>query len=156
MIPKSAASIAEILRQNGYNTAAFGKWHQTPDFETGPTGPFDRWPTGQGFEHFFGFLGGETSQWTPQLYENTIRVEPPLAPERDTISPRTWRTGRSPGSGCRKSSAPDKPFFAYFATGALHAPHHVPKAWSDRFRAGSIAAGTPNARSSGNGSCSPA
>ena len=156
MIPKSAASIAEILRQNGYNTAAFGKWHQTPDFETGPTGPFDRWPTGQGFEHFFGFLGGETSQWTPQLYENTTSVEPPLAPEQGyhlttDMADRAiaWlRLGTRPPPTSRSSPT--------------SRPARCTRRTTRRRRgatasgAGSITAGTPNARSSGNGDCSPA
>ena len=134
IIPKSAGSIAEVVRQNGFNTAAFGKWHQTPDFETGPTGPFDRWPTGQGFEHFYGFLGGETSQWTPQLYENTTPAEPYATPVEGYHLTTDITDRAIAWMRLQTSSAPSKPFFLYFATGAVHAPHHVPEEWSDRFR----------------------
>ena len=79
---KSDASVAEVLKQNGYSTAAFGKWHNTPMWEISPVGPFDRWPTGLGFEYFYGFLGAATSQWEPQLYRNTVAVEPPATPEQ--------------------------------------------------------------------------
>ena len=81
--PKSASTMAEVLRQNGYSTAAFGKWHNTPVWEVSPTGPFDRWPTGLGFEYFYGFMGGATSQWEPRLYRNTVAVEPPATPQQD-------------------------------------------------------------------------
>jgi arylsulfatase len=131
---KDVASLAEVLRQNGYATAALGKWHNTPDWETSPIGPFDRWPTGQGFEYFYGFLGGETSQWEPQLVRNTTPVEPPRKPEQGyhltedlTDEAIGWTTRL-------KSIAPDKPYFLYFAPGAAHAPHHVPKEWADRFK----------------------
>ena len=88
--PKSAVSIAEVLRQNGYSTAAFGKWHNTPVWETNPAGPFDHWPTSLGFEYFYGFLGGADSQWHPRLYRNTVAVEPPATPApRDTTLPPT-------------------------------------------------------------------
>jgi arylsulfatase A-like enzyme len=130
---KDVASVAEVLRQNGYATAAWGKWHNTPDWETSPIGPFERWPTGQGFEYFYGFQGGETSQWEPQLFRNTVPVEPPRKPEHGyhltediTDDAITWVSRL-------KSIAPDKPYFLYFAPGAAHAPHHVPKEWIDRF-----------------------
>ncbi|WNZ27052.1 arylsulfatase [Leptolyngbya sp. NK1-12] len=133
ILPKSAATIAEVLRQNGYSTAAFGKWHNTPDYETSAAGPFDRWPTQLGFDYFYGFLGGDTNQWSPALVENTKRVQPPSNDSNYHLTPDLvdhaigWiRT--------QQSIAPDKPFFAYFATGATHAPHHAPKAWIDRYQ----------------------
>ncbi len=133
ILPKSAATVAEVLRQNGYNTAAFGKWHNTPDFETSVAGPFDRWPTGLGFEYFYGFLGGDTNQWSPALVENTKRVEKPANNQDYHLTPDlvnhaiAWIRNQ-------QSIAPDKPFFAYLATGATHAPHHAPKAWIDKYK----------------------
>jgi len=133
ILPKSAATVAEVLRQNGYNTAAFGKWHNTPDFETSAAGPFDRWPTGLGFEYFYGFLGGDTNQWSPALVENTKRVEKPANNPDYHLTPDlvdhaiAWIRNQ-------QSIAPDKPFFTYLATGATHAPHHAPKAWIDKYK----------------------
>ncbi|NVK41930.1 MAG: arylsulfatase [Oceanospirillaceae bacterium] len=131
--PRSTGTIAEILKDHGYSTAAFGKWHNTPDWETSPMGPFDHWPTGLGFEYWYGFQGGETSQWDPQLFRNTTPVEPELRPEDgynlnvdlvdDAIS---WIDRQN-------SIAPDKPFFIYFAPGAVHAPLHVSKDWIEKF-----------------------
>ncbi|MCW5314235.1 sulfatase-like hydrolase/transferase [Nostoc sp. KVJ3] len=133
ILPKSAATVAEVLRQNGYNTAAFGKWHNTPDYETSAAGPFDRWPTGLGFEYFYGFLGGDTNQWSPALVENTKRIEKPANNPDYHLTPDlvdhaiAWIRSQ-------QSIAPDKPFFTYFATGATHAPHHAPKAWIDKYQ----------------------
>jgi len=133
ILPKSAATVAEVLRQNGYNTAAFGKWHNTPDYETSAVGPFDRWPTWLGFEYFYGFLGGDTNQWSPALVENTKRVAPPINNPDYHLTPDlvdhaiTWIRSQ-------QSIAPDKPFFTYLATGATHAPHHAPKAWIDKYK----------------------
>ena len=132
--PKETASIAEILKDNGYNTAAWGKWHNTPDWETSPMGPFENWPTGLGFEYFYGFQGGETSQWEPQLFRNTTPVEAPKKPEdgyhltEDLVDDAILWINR------QQSIAPDKPFFVYFATGATHAPLHAPKQWIDKFK----------------------
>lgn len=133
ILPKSAATVAEILRQNGYNTAAFGKWHNTPDYETSAAGPFDRWPTGLGFEYFYGFLGGDTNQWSPALVENTHRVAPPtnqpdyhLTPDLVNHAINWIRT--------QQAIAPNKPFFAYLATGATHAPHHAPRDWIKKYQ----------------------
>ena len=131
---KETASVAEVLRLNGYSTAAFGKWHNTPIWEISPVGPFDHWPTGLGFEYFYGFLGGESSQWEPRLYRNTVPVEPPggflhgyhLTPDLVNDALHWVRE--------HDAVSPDKPFFLYFATGAVHAPHHVPKPWIDRYR----------------------
>ncbi|MBP5976756.1 arylsulfatase [Brasilonema sp. CT11] len=133
ILPKSAATVAEVLRQNGYNTAAFGKWHNTPDYETSAAGPFDRWPTGLGFEYFYGFLGGDTNQWSPALVENTRRVAPPINNPDYHLTPDivdhaiAWIHSQ-------QSIAPDKPIFTYLATGATHAPHHAPKAWIDKYK----------------------
>lgn len=133
ILPKSAATVAEVLRQNGYSTAAFGKWHNTPDYETSAAGPFDRWPTQLGFEYFYGFLGGDTNQWSPALVENTKRIQQPtnnpdyhLTPDLVDHAVSWIRT--------QQSIAPDKPFFAYLATGATHAPHHAPKDWIDQYK----------------------
>ena len=132
ILPKSAATVAEILRQNGYNTAAFGKWHNTPDFETSAAGPFDRWPTGLGFEYFYGFLGGDTNQWSPALVENTKRVDKPNKPDYHLTADLVdhaiaWIRNQ-------QSIAPEKPIFAYLATGATHAPHHAPREWIDKYK----------------------
>ncbi len=132
--PKSAASMAEILRRNGYSTSAFGKWHNTPEHEISPIGPFDRWPTHLGFEYFYGFMGGAYSQWEPPLYENTAPIDPPMRPEQGyhfttDIADQAIRWIRA-----HEALAPGKPYFLYFATGATHFPHHVPKEWIDRYR----------------------
>jgi arylsulfatase len=126
----ATASVAEILRQNGYSTAAFGKWHNTPEAEVSPVGPFDRWPTGVGFEYFYGFNFAESSQWEPRLYRNTSPVEP-AQPGRHLTAELAddaihWMHQH-------ESVAPQKPFFLYFATGAVHAPHHVGPEWIERF-----------------------
>jgi arylsulfatase A-like enzyme len=133
--PKSCTPLAETLRLNGYSTAQFGKCHEVPVWETSPMGPFEAWPTGGGgFEYFYGFIGGETNQYYPALYEGTTPVEPPQTPEEgyhltDDLTDRaiTWIREQ-------KSLMPDKPFFCYFAPGATHAPHHVPDEWSDKYR----------------------
>ncbi|MCB1352657.1 MAG: sulfatase-like hydrolase/transferase [Rhodobacteraceae bacterium] len=131
--PRSTATIAEILKDHGYATAAFGKWHNTPDWETSPLGPFDHWPTGLGFEYWYGFQGGETSQWDPQLFRNTIPVEPEIGPEEgynlnvDLVDDAIAWLDR------QQSIAPDKPYFVYFAPGAVHAPLHVSEEWIDKF-----------------------
>lgn len=130
--PKGAASIARILQSNGYATAVFGKWHLTPANEWGPSGPFERWPTRLGFDYFFGFLGGDTDQFQALLFENTKILGPPE--EKDfylntALADRAIQWMRN-----QKSLSPDRPFFIYFATGASHAPHQVPKEWSDRYK----------------------
>jgi arylsulfatase A-like enzyme len=132
--PKDKAPIAEILRLNGYSTAQFGKCHEVPVWEVSPVGPFHQWPTGSGFEHFYGFIGGEANQYYPGLYEGTAAVEPPKTPEEgytltEDLADRAITWVRQ-----QKALMPDRPFFMYFAPGATHAPHHVPKAWSDRYR----------------------
>ena len=133
IIPRSTATVAEILRLNGYSTAMFGKAHVTPMWETSPAGPFDRWPTGLGFERFYGFLGGEASQWEPALYDQTTPVEPYVGRDdyhlTEDLADRTIEWMR-----LQKAAAPDKPFFVYFSPGATHAPHHVWPEWIERFR----------------------
>lgn len=129
---RDAATLAEILRANGYNTAAFGKWHQTPDWEASQSGPFDHWPTGQGFEKFYGFQGGETDQYEPTLYEGTTPVMRPAGAGyhlTEDLATRAIGWLRA-----QHSVTPDKPFFLYFAPGATHAPLQVPKAWIERYR----------------------
>ena len=131
--PRTVACIAEVLRLNGYATAALGKWHNTPNWESGPSGPFDRWPTGQGFEYFYGFLGGATSQWEPTLYENTRPVVR-MAPRHEYHLTTELADRAISWMRTTRSVAPDKPFFMWFATGATHAPHHAPQSFIDRFR----------------------
>ena len=131
-IPNATAPLAEMLRLNGYGTAAFGKWHETAAWEAGASGPFDRWPTRQGFDKFYGFLGGETNQWAPYLYDGDAQVELPNDPNYHfmtdmTDKARAWIK-------YQKALAPDKPSFVYFAPGATHAPHHVPKEWIARWK----------------------
>ncbi len=130
--PQSVAPLAEMLRLNGYSTAAFGKYHETPAWEVSVSGPFDRWPTHSGFDKFYGFIGGETNQWAPAIFDGTVRVEHPPAPDYHFTVDMTnqavaWMQAQH-------ALTPDKPFFVYFATGALHAPHHVPKPYIDRYK----------------------
>jgi arylsulfatase len=126
-IPNSTASVAEILRHNGYSTAAFGKWHETAAWEASVSGPFDRWPTRQGFDKFYGFIGGETNQWAPYLYDGDAQVELPKDPNYHFMTDMTDKA--SAWIKYQKALTPEKPFFVYFAPGATHAPHHVPKDW---------------------------
>ena len=132
--PKAAAPIAEVLRLNGYSTAQFGKCHEVPVWETSPIGPFDAWPTGGGFEHFYGFIGGEANQYYPALYSGTTPVEPPRSPEDGYHLTEDLTDHAIAWIRQAHSLAPDKPFFAYFAPGATHAPHHVPAPWSDKYK----------------------
>ncbi len=133
--PNTAAPLAETLKLNGYSTAQFGKCHEVPVWETSPLGPFDAWPSGGGgFEHFYGFIGGETNQYAPALYDGTVPVEPDRTPEEgyhvtEDLTDRAIQWIKQ-----QKALMPDKPFFTYFAPGATHAPHHVPVEWSDRYR----------------------
>jgi arylsulfatase len=132
--PKAAASLAEILKLNGYSTAQFGKCHEVPVWETSPMGPFDAWPTGRGFEYFYGFLGGETNQYYPALYEGTTPVEPSTTPEEGYHFTEDMTDKAIAWIRQQKALMPDKPFFAYFAPGATHAPHHVPHEWADKYK----------------------
>ncbi|MEH0158435.1 arylsulfatase [Limibacter armeniacum] len=131
---KDVGTIAEVLKQNGYSTSAFGKWHNTPDWETSPIGPFEQWPTGLGFEYFYGFQGGETNQYEPQLFKNTIPVEPEKTPEEGYHLTEDLTDDAIAWMSQQKSIDPEKPYFMYFATGATHAPLHAPKEWIDKFR----------------------
>ncbi len=135
-IPKSSATLAEILKDYGYNTAAFGKWHNTPEEQITSKGPFDYWPTGYGFEYFYGFLAGEASQYEPTLVRNTSYVEHPKTSgghdyyhlsEDLADDAILWLNEQ-------KAYAPEKPFFVYWAPGAAHGPHHVMKEWADKYK----------------------
>jgi arylsulfatase A-like enzyme len=132
--PTTAAPIAETLRLNGYSTAQFGKCHEVPVWETSPMGPFTQWPTGSGFEHFYGFVGAETNQWYPALYDGLTPVEPPKSPEEGYHFTEDLTDQAIGWARQQKSLMPDKPFFMYFAPGATHAPHHVPKEWADKYQ----------------------
>jgi arylsulfatase A-like enzyme len=131
-IPNSVAPLAEILRLNGYSTGAFGKWHETAAWETSVSGPFDRWPTHQGFDKFYGFIGGETDQWYPLVYDGVTKVNPPKTKDYHFTTDMTNQAIN--WVQAQQSLTPDKPFFVYFATGAVHAPHHVPQKWAEKYK----------------------
>jgi arylsulfatase len=131
-VPKSTAYLAEMLRLNGYSTAAFGKWHETPPWEISVSGPQSRWPTQQGFDKFYGFLGGETNQWAPFLYDGVTQVELPNDPNYHFMTDMTEKARA--WIRYQKALTPGKPTFVYFAPGATHAPHHVPKEWIARWK----------------------
>ncbi|MEA2115567.1 MAG: arylsulfatase [Thermodesulfobacteriota bacterium] len=133
MIPRSTATVAEVLKQNGYSTSWFGKNHNTPDWETSVAGPFDRWPSGLGFDYFYGFHAGETHQYYPVIFENTTAVEPDKSPEEGYHFMTDMTDKAIQWMRYNKSVAPNKPFFMYFAPGAMHAPHHVTKEWREQF-----------------------
>lgn len=130
--PRSVAPVAEMLRQNGYSTAAFGKYHETPPWEVSPSGPFDRWPTHSGFDKFYGFIGGETNQWDPAIYDGVTRVEYPRRPDYHFTTDMTDQAVR--WIKAQQSLTPERPFFVYFAPGATHAPHHVPRSFIEKYR----------------------
>ena len=132
--PKNKAPIAETLRLNGYSTAQFGKCHEVPMWQVSPVGPYDQWPTGSGFEYFYGFIGGEANQYYPGLYEGTTAVEPPRTPEEGYTLTEDLADHAITWVRQQKALMPDKPFFMYFAPGATHAPHHVPAEWSEKYR----------------------
>jgi len=134
VIPNSTAPLAEMLKLNGYSTAQFGKCHEVPVWETSPMGPFRQWPTGQGFEHFYGFIGGETNQYAPAIYRDTVPIEPEHGDDEDYHFGEDMTDHTIDWIRQQKALMPDKPFFAYYAPGATHAPHHVPPVWSDRYR----------------------
>jgi len=136
--PRNITTLASILRHNGFSTAAFGKYHETPPWEVSVSGPYDRWPTGSGFDKFYGFIGGETNQWAPAIFDGVTRVEPPATPGYHFTSDMTDKAIQ--WVSAQKSLTPDKPFYMYFAPGATHAPHHVPKEWPAKYR-GRFAAG---------------
>lgn len=134
---RNTASIAEVLRQSGYSTAAIGKWHNTPDWEISPVGPFDRWPTGLGFEYFYGFQGpgGDDSQWEPsKMYRGTVPVDPTMTPAQGYHLTTDLTNEAIQWIRTHNSFAPEKPYFLYYATGAVHIPHHVGKEWIAKYR----------------------
>ncbi len=133
IMPKTAATIAEVLKEYGYATSAFGKWHNTPATETTSMGPKDRWPNGYGFDYFYGFLGGETSQWEPRLTENYDAVEPPHDDPTYHLT-SDMKEKALAWLDEHQAFTPDKPFFMYWAPGAVHGPHHVFKAWADKYK----------------------
>lgn len=132
VLPGSVAPLAEMLRLNGYSTGAFGKWHETAPWEISVSGPMARWPTLQGFDKFYGFLGGEANAWAPSIYDGMTKVEPPRDPNYHftvdmTNQAISWMR-------YQQALTPDRPFFVYYAPGATHAPHHVPKEWADKYK----------------------
>jgi arylsulfatase len=133
--PNTMAPLAETLKLNGYSTAQFGKCHEVPVWQTSPMGPFDNWPAGGGgFEYFYGFIGGENNQWDPALYEGLTPVEPPKTAEEGYHLTEDLADHAISWVRQQKALMPDKPFFMYFAPGATHAPHHVPKDWIDKYK----------------------
>jgi arylsulfatase A-like enzyme len=132
-IPKSSALAADVLRNYGYATGAWGKWHNTPAEETTVAGPFDNWPTGLGFEYFYGFLAGEASQYEPNLVRNTTSVLPPKTPEEGYHLSEDLADDAIGWLRTHKALEPDKPFYMYWASGCLHGPHHIMKPWADRY-----------------------
>ena len=132
IIPRTSATMPEVLHHYGYKSAAFGKWHNTPANQTTAMGPFDRWPTGHGFDYFYGFLAGETSQWEPRLYENLTAIEPPHSEKyhltEDMVDKGlTWIKRH-------QAFSPDKPFLMYWAPGGAHGPHHIFPEWADKYK----------------------
>jgi arylsulfatase A-like enzyme len=132
--PNTCAPLAETLKLNGYSTAQFGKCHEVPVWQTSPMGPFHAWPTGSGFEYFYGFIGGEAHQYYPALYEGTIPVEPEQTPEEGYHLMSDMTDKAVKWIRQQKALMPDKPFFTYFAPGATHAPHHVTADWADKYK----------------------
>jgi arylsulfatase len=130
--PQNITTLASILRQNGYSTAAFGKYHETPPWEVSVSGPYDRWPTGSGFDKFYGFIGGETNQWAPAIFDGVTRVEHEAKPDYHFTVDMTDKAVN--WVSAQQSLTPDKPFYMYFATGATHAPHHAPKEWIEKYK----------------------
>jgi arylsulfatase A-like enzyme len=131
--PNTCAPLAETLKLNGYSTAQFGKCHEVPVWETSPLGPFHAWPTGSGFEHFYGFIGGETNQYAPAIYRDTVPIEQPKTAEEGYHFTEDMTDEAIDWIRQQKALMPDKPFFVYFAPGATHAPHHVPAEWSHKY-----------------------
>jgi arylsulfatase len=135
VLPKNKAPLAMTLKLNGYATAQFGKCHEVPVWQTSPMGPFDQWPTGGGgFEYFYGFIGGETNQWYPAIYEGTTPIEQDKSPEQGYHFTEDMTNKAIGWVRQQKALMPEKPFFMYFAPGATHAPHHVPKEWIDKYK----------------------
>ncbi|MFF9395572.1 arylsulfatase [Streptomyces griseoluteus] len=133
-IPFENGMLSEMLLQHGYNTYMVGKWHLMPSEQESAAGPYDRWPLGRGFERFYGFLGGDTSQWYPDLVYDNHQVEQPATPEEGYHLTEDLADRAMSFIADAKQVAPDKPFYLHFCTGATHAPHHVPKEWADRYQ----------------------
>ena len=133
-IPRSSALVPEVLKNYGYSTGAWGKWHNTPAEETTVTGPFENWPTGLGFEYFYGFLTGEASHYEPNLVRNTTSVLPPRTPEEGYHLSEDLADDAINWLRKQKALQPDKPFYMYWASGAIHGPHHVGKEWADKYK----------------------
>lgn len=134
LIPKTSATVAEVLKNYGYSTAAFGKWHMTPATESSAAGPFDNWPTGYGFDYFYGFLGGESSQYEPYLVKNTTYIDPPKTHEEGYHLSEDLADNAIAWMRNHQALASDRPFFIYWATGAAHGPHHITKEWADKYK----------------------
>ena len=135
ILPKDKAPLPMTLKLNGYSTAQFGKCHEVPAWQTSPLGPFDQWPTGGGgFEYFYGFIGGETNQWDPAIYEGTTPMEQPKTAEEGYHFTEDMTDKAIAWVRQQRALMQDKPFFVYFAPGACHAPHHVPKEWADKYK----------------------
>jgi arylsulfatase len=133
LVPKSSGSVGEVLRENGYNTSWFGKMHNVPDWMSSQAGPFDLWPSGLGFEYFYGFIGGDSDQWHPALYENTRPIEPYLG-NPDYILDHDLADKAIAWMQMQHALAPNKPWLLYYATGTAHAPHHAPKEWIAKYK----------------------
>ena len=130
--PREITPLAKILKYNGFSTAAFGKYHETPPWEVSVSAPYDRWPTGSGFDKFYGFIGGETNQWAPAVFDGVTRVEVPATKDYHFTTDMTDQAIR--WVSAQKSLTPERPFYLYFATGATHAPHHAPKDWIAKYK----------------------
>jgi arylsulfatase len=133
LVPKSCGSVGEVLKENGYNTSWFGKMHNVPDWMSSKAGPFDLWPTGLGFEYFYGFLGGDSDQWHPALFENTTPIEPYIG-KPDYILNNDLADKAITWMRMQHALAPNKPWLLYYATGTDHAPHHAPREWIDKYK----------------------
>ena len=133
LAPKSAGTFAEILKQNGWNTSWYGKNHNVPDWQSSQAGPFGLWPTGLGFEYFYGFIGGDTSQWNPAIIEGTKPIEPPHD-AKDYFFDKDMADHAINWIRMQHAVAPNKPFVAYYAPGTAHAPHHAPPDWIAKFK----------------------
>ncbi len=154
-IPPTAAALPRILRDAGWSTMAVGKWHLTPPGERSSAGPFDRWPLGLGFEKYYGFLRGDSNHWAPELVRDNSYVDPPRGPREgyhltEDLADEAIRMVVN-----QQESAPGKPFFLYFATGAMHAPHHVERSWADATQESSTADGSGGGRACSNGNSQP-
>lgn len=133
-IPKETAMLPAVLVERGFNTMALGKWHLTPDENESASGPYDRWPLGQGFERYYGFLPGETSQWEPDLWEDNHKIDPPARPSEGYHFNEDLADHAIDWVTSQKASTPNKPFFMYYCTGAMHSPHHAPKEYIDQYK----------------------